>query len=1236
MNAEILTVGTELLLGDILNSNSQFLSRELAAYGVDILYQSTVGDNAQRLKGTLETALSRSNVVIITGGLGPTEDDLTRETVAEYFRLPLVLHEESLTRIQEYFQNTGREYSENNRKQAMLPEGCVVFPNDHGTAPGCAVERYGQTVILLPGPPREMMPMFTEYVAPYLSGLAGGTIHSHTVGVFGIPEATVGERLQDLMKGENPTVAPYAKDGEVLLRVTAKAPSVEEADALCMPIIQEIRDRLGVAVYGVDTGSLQKTVVGLLKEKNIKIATAESCTAGMLSGRLTEVPGVSEVFECGVAAYSKEIKHQVLGVPEHVLKNHGAVSSETAAAMAMGVRKVGDANIGIGITGVAGPDPSEEKAVGTVYVALADEHRVWVKKIFAGHGAGDREAVRTAATTHALDMTRRYLEALPAVMAGGQRIHTLYETEDTAVMAGKKSLSARAKKTLWITALVIVLVAALLLTYVNVLTPYINQKKYEELQALYAQGVPEGDDSATVYPEGIQKQFMSLYRTNADVRGWLSIAGTTIKYPVVQEPRDHYYDERDFYRQPSAYGIPHVDAEVEFGADKENRSLVIFGNNTADGQMFTPLTEYAGLAFLKANPLIEMNTLYRNDTYKVFAVMIVGEEERYTDNFDYTVDTFESEEDFLHYVSEIRRRSLFDTPVTVEENDALLMLTTPIDYGFDGARIVVAARRVREGETTENNLSRARRNANVLMPLAWQIQQGDITVATVSGSSTTTVTESTTTATATSTTQTEITNTTTIVSDPSETTATEYTVSTAPNDQNQEGDELLGESEPTTTAGTTAETAPTTVTTTVATTTKTTATTVPTTAKSTTQISTTVTGTATTVLATETTQATEGSQTTVTAQISTTVTEETTGSTTVSAAKPTTAAPVEGLVSGTINESEFLKYFVVRNLNAASVKLPGQGENGMIRPTTKEQLQYVVASIVKSELGSASTMVNSTEAQKAQAVASYNYAMFYNYYYKTAYNVACKPIDLNDKWDKKIFDAVGEVLGVKLLDTQKSNAGAMLCQTFYFAATGGYTASSNKVWTGLLPFAVSVESPHDNELTYTKYGGKSFASSVTLTREAFKTRVTNWFKNNVQNRYPTYVMPEEQFEGDTLLTATSYDGNGTAGEGDLWNCVYFTNLYYQRPDGSKAYLTGHNLRNALGLRSHAFRAEYDAKADKLVIRVQGYGHGVGLSQMGAVGYANEDGWSYIQILKHYYSVTETSNHQLVAPKWDIE
>ena len=565
MNAEILTVGTELLLGDILNSNSQFLSRELAAYGIQLLYQSTVGDNNARLKQVLSLALSRSDMVVITGGLGPTPDDLTRETVCEVLDIPLMLHEESWARIQEYFANTGRELSPSNKKQAMLPEGCVVFPNDHGTAPGCAIERDGHVVILLPGPPAELIPMFNDKVAPYLSKFSGGTIFSQTVGVFGIPESTVAERLADLLSEANPTVAPYAKDGEVTLRVTARAADTETARTLCAPIVEEIRKRLGAAVYGVDSGSLQKAVVTLLKEKGKKIATAESCTAGMLSGRLTEVSGVSSVFECGIAAYSKEIKHQVLGVPEELLEKYGAVSAEVASAMAVGARRVGQADLGIGITGVAGPETSEGKPVGTVFIALADEKRTWVKKIVAGHSGGEREYVRYIATSHALDLTRRYLEALPAVMAGGETLEEPKEAAPQIPVAPKSGKQRRFLATIfpwkgdslkervwkivaWVAVLAVLVTGGLLINQF-VLMPVSNRALFGEILEIYGNdpgSLPPDVLSSKKYPEGMLSRFYGLYDRNKDIGGWIKIDGTNVNYPVMKDTRNQFYRDHNY------------------------------------------------------------------------------------------------------------------------------------------------------------------------------------------------------------------------------------------------------------------------------------------------------------------------------------------------------------------------------------------------------------------------------------------------------------------------------------------------------------------------------------------------------------------------------------------------------------------------------------------------------------------------------------------------------------------
>ncbi len=1178
MNAEILTVGTELLLGDILNSNSQFLSRELAVYGIDTLYQSTVGDNPERLEQALQLALSRCDMVVLTGGLGPTEDDLTRETVAKVLGLPLVLHEESEARIQEYFRTTGKEYTDNNRKQAMLPEGCVVFPNNHGTAPGCAVECDDKCVILLPGPPKELVPMFTESVAAFLQKFSGETIRSHTVGVFGIPEAAVDERLHDLMSGTNPTVAPYAKSGEVTLRVTAKADTAEEADALCRPVLEEIRERLGAAVYGVDTNGLPATVVELLKQNEKKIATAESCTAGLLSGKLTEVAGASQVFECGIAAYSPEIKRQVLGVPESVLETQGAVSPETAGAMAVGARRVGGADIGIGITGVAGPDPSEGKAVGTVYVALADDRRVWIKKIFAGHGAEDREAIRNAATLYALDMARRYLEALPGVMAGGQM---LKKAPTAAVRRPKLVMSG--KRWVWLSGIIVMVAAVLLMCYGQIVVPYLNEREFESLWAIYMQEQDVEESEPINYPDGILSQFMSLYRVNQNVRGWLSVGGTGINYPVVVDPTDNFYGGNDFYGKTSTYGVPRLPVGTNLTATSVNRALTIYGNNPQNGQMFSDLEEFTKLTYLKEHTVIEFNSLYHENKYKIFSVALVQDGDTSADAFDYAASTFETEEDFLYFVAQLRRRSLFDTPVEVQDGDDLLLLTAPIEYSFANARVIVAARRVRPNESAENDLSKARANRAVLMPLAWQEMQGEVTT-TETAVDTTATTE--------------------ITSATDETADTQVGVTT----------------EPTTTTTTTTATS-TTTTTTVTTTTTTQAET------------TTTTGSTTTTEVNE-----EGDQLVG----ETTATESTTTTSKVTVTRPTgtedgdTTEPVAGTVQGSVSEYDFMSYFALKNTNGA-VSDEIQDADGILRPQTKEDLQRALARIVKAELGNLRTMEVSAEAQKAQAVAAYTYILWYNQAYQKPYSCDLAELDLMNKWDKKIYDAVGDVVGVKILDLSQKDMEAMLCQTSYYAATGGYTASSNKVWTNALPYAQSVVSKYDEMLYYVKYGGGgSFSETVTMSRKDLYDKVRAWFAENVQAKFPEYTMPASQFElkdGEAPLRIESYDGDGSKGEGDAWNYVFHTNFYYVDTYGNKKPLTGYNLRSALGLRSHAFRVEYNAVTEEVSITTQGWGHGVGMSQMGAVGYANEEGWSYIQILRHYYSVTSASNHQIVMPVW---
>ena len=413
MNAEIISVGTELLLGQVVNTDTAIVAQELSALGINLLYSAVVGDNVERLRHAVDTAISRSELLIMTGGLGPTTDDLTKETTAACAGKKLVLHQPSLERIQNYFNE--KHVSENQEKQAWLPEGCTVFQNDNGTAPGCAFQaQSGCTVIMLPGPPSELEPMLKNYVVPFLKKGQEHVIVSHNVHIYGRGEAPVAQLLDDLMNGENPTLAPYAKEGECYMRVTAKAPTVEEADEMCRPVIEEIRRRGGDFVYSVDVESLEELVVGELAAQGKTLATAESCTGGLLSKRITDVAGASAVFHMGVVTYANQAKEDLLGVSHETLERWGAVSSQTAREMAQGIVRRSQADLGIGITGIAGPDGgTAEKPVGLIYIALSDGERTWVTKRHPIGRTKSRAWHRHCAASQALDMVRRYLEGLP-------------------------------------------------------------------------------------------------------------------------------------------------------------------------------------------------------------------------------------------------------------------------------------------------------------------------------------------------------------------------------------------------------------------------------------------------------------------------------------------------------------------------------------------------------------------------------------------------------------------------------------------------------------------------------------------------------------------------------------------------------------------------------------------------------------------------------------------------------
>lgn len=409
MTVELLSVGTEILMGNIVNTNAAWLAGECAALGLSCYYQSVVGDNEERLREQMETALGRSDIVILTGGLGPTTDDLTKETAALVMGKKLVTDPHSLERVEAYFKLRGIEMTENNKKQALIPEGARVLDNDNGTAPGLILESAERCMILLPGPPNEMKPLFETQVKPYLKALSPCVLYSRTVKLCGIGESKAAAMVQDMIDAqENPTIAPYAKTGEVHFRVTAQAESEKEGKKLVKPVVKELKRRFGQAVFATrEEKTLEKALAGLLLEKKMTIAFAESCTGGMIAGRLVNVPGVSKAFGTGYVTYSNQAKRKLLGVKKSTLKQFGAVSAQTAKEMAQGAMFASGADMAVSVTGIAGPDGgTQSKPVGLVYIGCCIEGRTFVQEY---HFLGNREKIRESTVAAALTFARSCL-----------------------------------------------------------------------------------------------------------------------------------------------------------------------------------------------------------------------------------------------------------------------------------------------------------------------------------------------------------------------------------------------------------------------------------------------------------------------------------------------------------------------------------------------------------------------------------------------------------------------------------------------------------------------------------------------------------------------------------------------------------------------------------------------------------------------------------------------------------
>lgn len=409
-SAEILTIGTEILLGDIVDTNSAWISGRLADLGVSIFRHTTVGDNPKRIVNAMREAASRADLVITTGGLGPTSDDLTNECLAELAGVRMVEYPEARRHIDEKFRKFGRKPSPSNYKQALLPEGTEMIPNPLGTAPGALLAAGGAVFATLPGVPSEMKGMFEDTLAPFVRERSDGVIVSRTLWFIGIGESALAERVQEFLDAEDPTVAPLAGQGKVRLRITTRKKSREAALATIEPVEREILSRLGENFFGYDNETMESAVARLLTERGLTLALAESCTGGLIAKRLTDLPGSSAFLVEGLVTYSNRSKERLLGVRHETLLAHGAVSAETAREMAEGARRGAETDFGLSVTGVAGPGGTQEKPVGLVWVGLSDADGTQAKKLDLSAWARSREAIRERTANLALDYLRQRVE----------------------------------------------------------------------------------------------------------------------------------------------------------------------------------------------------------------------------------------------------------------------------------------------------------------------------------------------------------------------------------------------------------------------------------------------------------------------------------------------------------------------------------------------------------------------------------------------------------------------------------------------------------------------------------------------------------------------------------------------------------------------------------------------------------------------------------------------------------
>lgn len=789
MDAELINIGTELLIGDQISSNQTFLVKELANIDVNIYCTNTSGFDPDRLNDLLSIALTRSDIILLVGGMGPNAEDITKQTVCEALGLQIVRHEKSEKRIVEYCNQNGIEVSDIILSMADMPAGSVVFRNDSGMCPGCAIRSSKQCIVMLPSSTVELIPMVKSYVIQYLRQLTDGAVFSQTISIFsmGITAHEVEERLGYLKDNRNPSIKCIENTGEVQVRVTAKTDTEDSARELAAPVIREILQIFGSDAYGMNVSGLEEVVVRELKDKDMTLSTAESCTAGIISKRITDISGASKVFELGAATYASRKKSDMLGVSNAVIQKFGAVSPEAAAAMAVGARRLAGSSLAVSTTGIAGPGGgTPQRPVGLVYIALADTERVWVKKVLIQKPGMDRDYIRQVAASHALNLVRIYVETLPNLMPGyeiladdvrdayldpattggasyntkktkkGKKSKSMYSTEPVYKKKKKKTGGDVFRTILFVIALLGFLGSSGYLLK-NAMEDKKSAKVMEGLQDQHSvdiSGAVNGEWSgASIVTDEDNRDpitktllsFKDLIAQNSDTYGWVTVPNTTdsaIDYVVVKGTDNNYYLKHDFDGNSNRNGTVFADYRLEPGYGVRQPNTIIYGHHMRSGKMFKNLIEYDNLEFYKKTPVIRFDTIYDEAQWVIFAYMKIDANGNVSFNYmrvdhDYAdtdndgvketrVDDLADPLRFAAFINDVRKHSVYDTTdiIDVNENDELLMLST-CSYEHENYRTVVVARKLREGETYVD-VSGVKWAENPVMPSSWGKWKGSL------------------------------------------------------------------------------------------------------------------------------------------------------------------------------------------------------------------------------------------------------------------------------------------------------------------------------------------------------------------------------------------------------------------------------------------------------------------------------------------------------------------------------